>query len=50
MAGWLAVAITKTAGVNRHRREMAGRLLGGCPRQFPKIAGVILDRCNMAGS
>ena len=31
LAGWLALANSKTSGVNLHRREMAGRWLGGCP-------------------
>ena len=30
-------------------REIAGRWLGGSPWLFPKIAGVILDRCKLAG-
>ena len=29
--------------------EMAGRRVGGCRWLFPKIAGVTLDRCKMAG-
>ena len=51
MAGWLAVAISKNLlDANLNRRKIAGRWLGGCPWPFPQIAGVILDRCKMAGS
>ena len=35
--------------MNRNRRKMAGRWLGGCPLLFPKIAGFVLNRCKMAG-
>ena len=49
MAGWLALDISKTTGVNQNRRELAGRWLGGCPWLFPKIEGLILDRGKMAG-
>ena len=48
MAGWLALAISNTSGVNLHRQGMAGRWLGGFSLRFPKHAGVITNRCNMA--
>ena len=34
---------------NLNRRKMARRWLGGWPLLFPKIAGVIPDRCKIAG-
>ena len=53
IAGWLALAISKQIWCKstspRDGWEMAGRWLGGCPWLFPKIAGVILNRCKMAG-
>ena len=55
MAGWLALAMpTKESRCKstspRDGWEMAGRWLGGCPWLFPKIAGVILNRCTMVGT
>ena len=49
--GWVvgAVYFKNMSRVHLDRREMAGRLLGGCPWLFPKIAGVILDRYKIAG-
>ena len=50
MAGWLALVFSRTASsVNSNCREMAGRWLGGWPHLFPKIPGVIPDRCKMVG-
>ena len=50
IAVWLALAISRNkSDVNSNRWEMAGIWLGGWPLRFPQIAGVIPDRCTMAG-
>ena len=53
MAGWLALEMSNNSSVKLNRQETAGSWLGNgwvvAQWLFRKIAGVVLDRCKMAG-
>ena len=53
MAGWLALEMSNNSSVTLNRQETAGSWLGDgwvvAQWLFRKIAGVVLDRCKMAG-
>ena len=53
MAGWLALEMSNNSSVTLNRPETTGSWLGDgwvvAQWLFRKIAGVVLDRCKMAG-